>query len=630
MVCVIKHLAILIACFPVFSAAGAGSRCQKRLVHSPKLKALDSIWSEAEAREITTVYEKRKAILASGEDLRSVYLQAVGVAEANTKLRAEAIADEIAKGGIASFGGVDALVVGAGSQALNFVGGAVDALRAVRKHVPGTTGGPYSIHIKPEFPKVLVASPDGVAPALRLSPSASQTPVIWRRSSLGKIEIGNDPFPFPGSSFRTADLLGLSEKAARSDVLPRSGFRSSGVYESRGPKLPELKPWHEVFRSDYHSDNGKLSGSDGGLLFFDNQRQYEQSLLTLAESGVPLLDHTTVTSISWDFNSQTAQVVTGQGLTIQARSIVLETGLRVSIIPIQDVKSLRLFDRQSTDFRTGQIPLSFGTDSDVYLAAQQEGRSFLDRIRRERTLIIGHGNESRDLIEYILGLDPRKPESAGLANLTQYKGSIVWAGQVFENEGEFLDELRCSPGFLMVRGEHIIYSRYSRLAGAIEIDKLQPIYPNVERVSQQLIGGYSVKFSDGSTGDFDNVFVSAGSQDRTPDVLRTISHGARLVPVMGWISSESESENHGEAIPVAAQVEVPVNGGDQFQSLPIYLVGEAMVPHILPKLIGKKEIVGPYPDSFVDPNSYSLANLAFRSWQFGSRWSLQLNQPSSP
>jgi hypothetical protein len=629
MVSIINRLAIIIWCITAFSLADAASRCQKRLVHVSSLKALDSIWSEAEAGKNSLVHEKRNAVLGSGEELQSIYLQAVDSAEVKIKLRAEAILNEVAKGGIASFGGVDALIVGAGPQSSNFVGGVVDALRAVRKDDYGTTGGQLSTLIKTKFPKVLVASPDGVAPTLRLSPSATQVPVIWRRGPLKKIELGKDPFPFPGSPFRTADLLGLSDKGVGSDVLPRSGFISPGVYESKGPKLPGLNPWHPLFRRDYPSDNGGLSVPEGGLLFFDNRRLYEQALLTLDESGIPLLDQTTVNSISWDFNSQIAQVVTGQGLTIQARSVILETGLRVPRIPFQDLKSRRLLGRQSTDFRTGQMPLSFGIDSDVYLAAQQEGISFLDRIRTERTLIIGDGSESRNLIEYILGLDPRKPESAGLANLNQYKGSIGWAGQIFGNEFGFLNDLRLSSGLAKIRDEPLIYSRYSRLAGAIETNKLQPIYPEVETISQQLFGGYIVKFSDGATGNFDNVFVAAGFEDRTPDVLRTISHGARLVPVMGRIPSDSESENHGEEVQIAAQVEIPVNGG-QFQLLPIYLVGEAMVGHIPPGLNENSEAVGPYPDSFVDPNRYSLANLAYRSWQFGRKWSLLFNQPSSP
>lgn len=627
---VIKRLVIVIGCVPAFGLAEAASRCQKRLVHAPSLKVLDSHWREAEAKKNTTIHEKRIAVLGSGEDLKSVYLQEVGSAKAKIKLRAEAIAEEVARGGIASFGGVDALIVGAGAHTSNFVGGSVDALRTVWKAEFQTTAvNQFSNSQKTGFPRILVASPDGVAPALRLSPSATQVPVVWRRGQLRKIEIGNDPFPFPGSSFRTADLLGLSEKAAGFDEPARSGFILSGVYESRGPILPELNPWHPLFRREHQSDKGELSAPEAGLLFLDNHRLYEQTLLTFDESGIPLLDQTTVTSISWDFNSQVAQVVTGQGLTIQARSVILETGLRVPRIPFQDLKSRRLLDRQSTDFRIGQVPLSFGVDSDVYLAAEQEGRSFLDRIRSERTLIIGHGNESRDLIEYILGLDPREPESVDLTNLNQYKGSIVWAGQPFISELDFLNDLRISSGLARVRNEPLIYSRYSRLAGAIENRKLQPIHPDVETVSHLLFGGYSVRFSDGSTGNFDNIFVAAGSQDRTPDVLRTISHGARLVPVMGRIPSQSESANRGEEIPLAVQVEVPVNG-DQFQSLPIYLVGEAMVPHVPPELMGRAEMVGPYPDSFVDPNGYSFANLAYRSWQFGRKWIQLLNQPSSP
>lgn len=632
MVRIINRLAVIIWCVTSFSLADAASRCQKRLVHVSSLKALDSIWSEAEAGKNSFVHERKNAVLGSGEELKSVYLEAVDSAEVKIKSRVQAILNEVARGGIASFGGVDALIVGAGAQTSNFVGGAVDALRTVRKDESGklgSTGGRFSISQTTRFPRILVASPDGVAPALRLSPSAAQVPVIWRRGPLKKIEMGKDPFPFPGSPFRTVDLLGLSEKRVGSDTLPRSGFISPGVYESKGPKLPELNPWHPLFRLDYHSEKGELSAPEAGLLFFDNERLYEQTLLTLDESGIPLLDQTTVTSISWDFNSQIAEVVTGQGLTIQARSVILETGLRAPRIPFQDLKSRRLLDRQSTDFRTGQMPLSFGIDSDVYLAAQQEGRSFLDRIRTEKILIIGDGNESRNLIEYILGLDPRKPESAGLANLGQYKGSIVWAGKVFGNEFGFLSDLRLSSGLAKVRDEPLIYSRYSRLAGAIETNKLQPIYPDVETVSQQLFGGYIVGFSDGSTGNFDNVFVAAGSEDRTPDVLRTISHGARLVPVMARIAEKSESENHGEEVQVAAQVEIPVNGG-QFQLLPIYLVGEAMVRHISPGANDRLEEVGPYPDSYVDTNRFSLANLAYRSWQFGRKWSLLLNQPSSP
>ena len=629
MVSILNRLAITIWCITAFSLADAGSRCRRRLVHAPSLKGLESIWREAEDRKNTTAHEKRNAVLGSGEDLESVYLQAVVSSEVKIKLRADAILNEVATGDIASFGGVDALIVGAGAQTSNFVGGAVDALRTARGDEWGTTGSQLSIPQANRFPRILVASPDGVAPALRLSPSATQIPVIWRRGPLKRIEIGKDPFPFPGSPFRTVDLLGLSEKRVGSDALPRAGFLLPGIYEVRGPKLPEFNPWHPLFRRDYQSDKGELSAPEAGLLFFDNHRLYEQTLLTFDESGIPLLDQTTVTSISWNFNSQTAQVVTGQGLTIQARSVILETGLRVPRIPFQDLKSRRLLDRQSTDFRNGQMPLSFGTDLDVYLAAQQEGRSFLDRIRTERILIIGDGSESRNLIEYILGLNPRKPESAGLANLGQYKGSVVWAGKVFGNEFGFLSDLRLSSGLAKVRDEPLNYSRYSRLAGAIETNKLQPIYPDVETVSQQLFGGYTVRFSDGSTGNFDDVFVAAGSQDRTPDVLRTISHGARLVPVMGRIPSNSESENHGEEVQVAAQVEVPVNGG-QFQLLPIYLVGEAMVGHIPPGLNERSEEVGPHPDSFFDPNRYSLANLAHRSWQFGRNWSLLLNRPSSP
>ncbi len=629
MVSVIKRLTIVIGFVLAFSLAHAASRCQKRMVHAPDLKVLGSIWREAEAGKNSMVHEKRSAVLGSGKDLKSVYLQAVGSAEVKIQLMAVAILNEIGKGSIASFGGVDALIVGAGAQTSNFVSGAVDAWRAVRKDELGTTGSQFLNSQTTRFPRILVASPDGVAPALRLSPSATQVPVIWRRGPMRKIEMGKDPFPFPGSLFRTADLLGLSEKGVESDAVPRAGFLLPGIYEVRGSKLPELNPWHPLFRRDYQSGNVELSAPEAGLLFFDDQRIYEQTLLSLDASGIPLMDKTTVTSISWDFSSQTAQVVTGQGVTIQAGSVILETGLRAAKIPFQDQKSLRLLDRSSTDFRRGQIPLSFGTDSDVYLAAQQEGRSFLDRIRTERTLIIGDGSESRNLIEYILGLDPRKPESAGLANLGQYKGSIVWAGKVFGNEFGFLSDLRLSSGLAEVRGEPLNYSRYSRLAGAIETNKLQPIFPDVETVSQQLFGGYTVRFSDGSTGNFDDVFVAAGSQDRTPDVLRTISHGARLVPVMGRIPSNSESENRGEEVQVAAQVEVPVNGG-QFQQLPIYLVGEAMVRHVPAGLNERAEIVGPYPDSFVDANSYSLTNLAYRSWQFGRKWSLLLNQPSSP
>lgn len=629
MVSILNRLAITIWCITAFSLADAGSRCRRRLVHAPSLKGLESIWREAEDRKNTTAHEKRNAVLGSGEDLESVYLQAVVSSEVKIKLRADAILNEVATGDIASFGGVDALIVGAGAQTSNFVGGAVDALRTARGDEWGTTGSQLSIPQANRFPRILVASPDGVAPALRLSPSATQVPVIWRRGPLKRIEIGKDPFPFLGSPFRTVDLLGLSEKRVGSDALPRAGFLLPGIYEVRGPKLPEFNPWHPLFRRDYQSDKGELSAPEAGLLFFDNQRLYEQTLLTLGQSDMPLLDHTVVTSISWDFNSQTAQVVTGQGLTIQARSVILETGLRVPRTPFQDLKSRRLLDRQSTDFRTGQMPLSFGIDSDVYLAAQQEGRSFLDRIRTERTLIIGDGSESRDLIEYILDLDPRKPDSAALASLNQYKGSIVWAGQPFGDEFGFLNDLRLSSGLAKVRDEPLIYSRYSRLVGSIETNKLQPIYPKVETVSQQLFGGYIVRFSDGSIGNFDNIFVAAGSQDRTPDVLRTISHGARLVPVIARIPSKSESVNFGEEIQVAAQVQVPVNG-DQFQLLPIYLVGEAMVGHIPPGLNERSEEVGPYPDSFVDPDRFSLANLAYRSWQFGRKWSLLLNQPSSP
>lgn len=629
MVSVIKRLTIVIGFVLAFSLAHAASRCQKRMVHASDLKVLGSIWREAEAGKNSMVHEKRSAVLGSGKDLKSVYLQAVGSAEVKIQLMAEAIFNEISKGSIASFGGVDALIVGAGAQTSNFVGGAVDALRTLRKVELGTTSSQFLNSQTTRFPRILVASPDGVAPALRLSPSATQVPVIWRRDPMKMIEMGKDPFPFPGSPFRTADLLGLSEKGVESDTVPRAGFLLPGIYEVRGSKLPELNPWHHVFRRDYQSGKGELSGSEAGLLYFDDQRLYEQTLLTLDASGIPLLDKTTVTSISWDFSSQTAHVVTGQGLTIQARSVFLETGLRVPRIPFKDVKSRRLLDRQSTDFRTGQMQLSFGTDSDVFLAAQQEGRSFLDRIRKERTLIIGEGSESRNLIEYILGLDPRKSESAGLVNLNKYRGSIVWAGQSFENGFDFLNDLRISSGLAMVRDEHLIYSRYSRLAGAIETSKLQPIFHDVETVSQQLFGAYIVRFSDGSTGNFDNVFVASGSQDRTSDILRTISHGLRLVPVMGRIPSKSESENRGEEVQVAAQVEVPVNGG-QFQLLPIYLVGEAMVRHVPAGLNERAEIVGPYPDSFVDPNRYSLANLAYRSWQFGRKWSLLLNQASSP
>lgn len=287
---------------------------------------------------------------------------------------------------------MDVLIVGAGPQSSNFVGGAVDAVRTVRVGEERIT----------RFPRILAVSPDGVAPAYRQSPSVSEVPVVWHRGSTGEIDIGREPFPYPGSPFRTADLLGLSE-------------------DDTGSGMPELKPWHRVFRRDYPSGKkGELSAPEAGLLFIPNQRLYEQALLTFDLSGIPLLDKTTVNSILWDFNSQTANVVTGQGLTIQARSVILETGLRVPRNPLQDLKSRRLLDRQSTDFRSGQIPLSFGTDSDVYLAAQQEGRSFLDRIRTERTLIIGDGVESQNLIEYILGLDQRRSESAGLAILGQH------------------------------------------------------------------------------------------------------------------------------------------------------------------------------------------------------------------
>ncbi|MBK8204445.1 MAG: hypothetical protein IPK68_19800 [Bdellovibrionales bacterium] len=181
---VIERLVMVMGCGLAFSLADAGSRCQKRLVHVHSLKELDSIWSEAEAGKNSLVHEKRNAVLGSGEELKSVYLRAVDSAEVRIKLRVQAIQDEVAKRGIASFGGVDALIVGAGAQTSNFVGGAVDALRTVRKDESGKlviTGGRFSISQTTRFPRILVASPDGVAPALRLSPSATQVPVIWRR-----------------------------------------------------------------------------------------------------------------------------------------------------------------------------------------------------------------------------------------------------------------------------------------------------------------------------------------------------------------------------------------------------------------------------------------------------------------
>ncbi|MCB0362784.1 MAG: hypothetical protein KDD35_08680, partial [Bdellovibrionales bacterium] len=344
-------------------ALSAGpTTCRSTMSPPIVLNSLKEIWNTI---KLTSVSENREMLRKNLGELNSEYLKMLDAGEVWIELHGKKIANEIKTRKLSKIGGLDILVVGAGPHAANFAAGAMDIYRRRAQ---------IDKNITP--PKMLLVGKDGVAPSFRKYSSPLVSPVVWRRDYSMNYSMGQDPFPFPGSPFSTADLLGF--------------------IDSKNPP----SPWHSHLASQHPQIPPT---SEGGLVFLDSNRIYEQTVLTIAQAQVPFLDETSLVSFSWHDDMRLIEARTKNGISIFAKALVIATGPGSPIVPFDDQKSQRTFKLASEMFNSGQMRLSLGTSEDFYLALQREGPSFINQFRKEKSLIIGASDAGKALIETLFG-----------------------------------------------------------------------------------------------------------------------------------------------------------------------------------------------------------------------------------